>query len=158
MWSRFTKLAAALAVTAMALVNTPAQAADLIVKYDQSQIIRLDRPVAEIIIGNSTIADVAVQAPTMLVVTGKTFGITNVIILDASRQIIAEHRIVVQRDEVNIVTLHAAAKRQSYNCTPRCNPSLVVGDDLNYFENVAKVSERKIKFSEGATDTGSGGQ
>ncbi|HRD75201.1 MAG TPA: pilus assembly protein N-terminal domain-containing protein [Hyphomicrobiaceae bacterium] len=157
MWSKFAKLAA-VAVVAAVVTAAPVSAADLIVKYDQSQIIRLDRPVAEIIIGNSTIADVSVQAPQMLVVTGKTFGITNVIILDASRQTIAEHRIIVQRDEVNIVTLHAAAKRQSYNCTPRCNPSLVVGDDLNYFETVAKVSERKIKFSEGANDASGGGQ
>src|SRR6476619_4030808 len=61
---------------------------DLIVNYDQSQLVKLPRPAAEIIIGNPAIADVNVQNSNLLVVTGKTCGITNLIVLDAQRNVI----------------------------------------------------------------------
>lgn len=129
---------------------SPAAAQDLIVKYDQSQLLRLPRPVSEIIIGNPTIADITVQSSDMLVVTGKSFGITNVIVLDSDRSVIQDQRILVVRDEAKTVNLQKGSKRESYNCTPQCNPSLVVGDDSAYFDTVAKTSERKIKFSGGS--------
>ena len=81
-------------------------AEDLIVNYDQSQLVRLPRPAAEIIIGNPAIADVNVQNGNLLVVTGKTFGITNMIILDAQRNVIQEQRILVKRDEAKVVNLN----------------------------------------------------
>ncbi|MFV0296327.1 MAG: pilus assembly protein N-terminal domain-containing protein [Hyphomicrobiaceae bacterium] len=132
----------------------PASAQDLVVKYDQSQILRLPRAVSEIIIGNPTIADVTVQAPNLLVVTGKTFGITNVISLDAERHVIMDQRVVVVREESKVVNLQKGSSRESYNCTPICNPSLVVGDDQKYFSFVSSNSERKIKFSENSADSG----
>lgn len=138
------------------LQSLPAAAQDLVVKYDQSQLLRLPRPVAEIVIGNPTIADVTVQGPNLLVVTGKTFGITNVISLDAARNIIMDQRVVVVREEVRVVNLQKGGKRESYNCTPQCNPSLVVGDDSAYFESVVRTGERKIKFSESGADGGPG--
>lgn len=140
-------LRAALMAAALGFCTCPAAASDLIVKYDQSQLLRLPRPVSEIIIGNATIADVTVQSSDTLVVTGKSFGITNVIVLDADRNVIQDQRVLVVRDEAKTVNLQKGGKRESYNCTPQCNPSLVVGDDSGYFETVAKTSERKIKFS-----------
>jgi Flp pilus assembly secretin CpaC len=84
----------AIAVAAIAAVSAlaagPARAADddIIVKYDQSQLLRLKRPAAEIIIGNPSIADVSVQSGNLLVITGKSFGVTNIITLDADRNVI----------------------------------------------------------------------
>ena len=107
----------------------PRTAEDLIVNYDQSQLVRLPRPAAEIIIGNPAIADVNVQNGNLLVVTGKTFGITNMIVLDAQKNMILEQRILVKRDEAKVVNLKRGTLRQSYNCTPQCNPSIVIGDE-----------------------------
>ena len=147
--SRILAFAAGFAVSMLVVLPfSGAKAQDLIVKYDQSQLLRLPRPVAEIIVGNPSIVEVTAQANNLLVVTGKTFGITNVIALDAERNIIQDQRVMVVRDEVKTVTLMKADKRQSYNCTPQCNPSLVVGDDDKHFETLAKVADRKIKFSE----------
>jgi hypothetical protein len=154
--SRFATLVRGLAFAA-ALPATGAVAQDLIVKYDQSQLLRLPRPVAEIIIGNPSIADVTVQSNNLLVVTGKTFGITNVIALDSDRAIIQDQRVIVVREEAGVVNLQKGSKRESYNCSPNCNPSLVSGDEQGYFENVGRMAERKIKFSDGAADGGGGG-
>jgi Flp pilus assembly protein, secretin CpaC len=138
------------AVVNVAIAMGAAAAEDLIVKYDQSQLWRLERPIAEIIIGNPTIADVTIQSNDLLVVTGKSFGITNIIALDANREVVAERRVLVQRDERKVVNLHKGGKRESYNCSPQCNPMTTIGDDPEYFETVAKLSERKIKLSSGA--------
>ena len=96
--------AAMLAVAGSCLAQART-AEDLIVNYDQSQLVKLPRPAAEIIIGNPSIADVNVQNGNLLVVTGKTFGITNMIILDAQRNIILDQRILVKRDEAKVVNL-----------------------------------------------------
>jgi hypothetical protein len=158
--ARYRHAATALLVTATASILTiePGAAADdLMVKYDQSQLWQLPRTPAEIIIGNPTIADIAIQGGGLLVITGKSFGITNVIALDAERRVIEERRVLVQRDEIKVVNLHKGGKRESYNCSPQCNPTITVGDDPQYFDVVAKTSERKIKMSEGQTDPNGGG-
>jgi len=147
-------IACALATTGVA----PAAAEDLIVKYDQSQLLRMPSKVAEFIIGNPSIADVSIQSSDLLVVTGKSFGITNVIALDVDRNIIKEARVIVVRDQVRVVNVQKAGKRESYNCTPQCNPSLVVGDDQVYFDSVVRAAERKIRFSEGQAEQGQANQ
>jgi Flp pilus assembly secretin CpaC len=141
-------LAVALAFAAVVTGSTAASAGDLVVTYDQSQLLRLPRPAAELIVGNPSIADITVQSGNLLVITGKTFGVTNLIALDADRNIIQDQRIVVTRDEAGTVNLHKAGKRQSYTCTPDCSPTIVIGDDSDYFETVKKHAEGKTKFSE----------
>ena len=134
-----------------ALAGVPfggAAAEDLIVKFDQSQILRLSRPAAEIIIGNPSIADVAIQSGNILVVTGKSFGITNVIALDGERNIIQDQRVFVQRDEVGVVNVTKGTARQTYACAPQCNPTITIGDDQTFLETNIKVSSAKMKFSE----------
>jgi Flp pilus assembly secretin CpaC len=156
-------LAAAIAAVSVLAVSTlaavPAQAVDdLIVKYDQSQLLRLPKPATEIIVGNPSIADVAIQSGNLLVVTGKTFGITNIIALDADRNVIQDQRVLVKRDEGKVVNLVRGTDRQSYNCTPQCNPSITIGDEQKYFEAIRNASQNKISISEGTGDKGQQGQ
>jgi len=125
---------------------------DIIVTYDQSQLLSLPRPAAEIIIGNPVIADVSVQSGNLLVITGKSFGITNMIALDAKRQIIFDRRILVRRDDVRVVNLQRGSLRQTFNCTPQCNPTITVGDEPAYFEATLKAAEKKSGMSEKAAD------
>lgn len=131
-------------------------AGDLIVRYDQSQLLRLPRPATEIIIGNPSIADVALQGGNLLVVTGKTFGITNVIALDQDRNVIQDQRVLVERDERRVVNLHKGSSRFTYSCTPNCEPNLTIGDNPDFFAAVSKANTDKIKFSEGQADSGGG--
>ncbi len=146
-------LAATTLMAAVVLDATAVKAEDLIVRYDQSQLLRLPRPVVDIIIGNPSIADVSIQGGNMLVVTGKTFGITNVIALDSEKNVIQDQRIIVERDERRMVNLNKGSQRQSFTCTPNCSPTLTIGDDSVYFEQVMKSSSSKTKFS----DSGDGG-
>lgn len=148
---------ATLAAAPIALAPA-ASANDLVVKYDQSQLLRLPRPVAEIIVGNPSIADVTVQSTNLLVVTGKTFGITNVIALDADRNVIQDQRVVVVRDQARQVSIYKGVKRETYSCAPACNPALMAGDDAKYFADVKQGFEGKTKFSDTAADGSTAGQ
>ncbi len=141
----------------LALGSQQARAGDLIVRYDQSQILRLPRPVTELIIGNPSIADISIQGSDLLVITGKTFGVTNVIALDAERNVIQDQRVIVQRDEQRMVNLHKGAVRQSFSCTPTCQPTITIGDDPSYFDLITKHSAQKTKFSDSGDSSGGGG-
>ncbi len=145
---------AILCASALGLVAVPAAAGDLVVRYDQSQLLRLPRPASEIIVGNPSIADVALQDGNLVVVTGKTFGITNIIALDADHNIIQDQRVMVERDDRKVVNLHLGSQRFTYACTPNCEPTLTIGDEKEFFDNVKSANTSKMKFSEGASDQG----
>ena len=131
-----------------------ASAGDLIVRYDQSQLLRLPRLASEVIIGNPSIADVSLQGGNLLVVTGKTFGITNVIALDAERNVIQDQRVIVERDDHKVVNLYKGNSRYTYSCTPNCETNLTIGDEKTYFETINKNANDKTKFSESQSDGG----
>lgn len=150
-------LTAAAVMGAIGIEATEARADDLVVVYDQSQLLRLPRPASEIIIGNPSIADVTVQGGNLLVITGKTFGLTNIIALDAERNVIQDQRVLVQRDDRRMVNLHKGGLRQTFSCTPNCSPTLTIGDDTAYFDMVSKHNSTKTRFSD-ASSEGSGNQ
>jgi Pilus formation protein N terminal region len=137
-----------------ALSMMPAAAGDLVVRYDQSQLLRLPRPASEIIIGNPSIADVALQDGNLLVVTGKTFGITNIIALDADHNVIQDQRVMVERDDRRVVNLLKGSQRFTYACTPNCEPTLTIGDEKTFFDDVKSANSSKTSFSDGASDKG----
>ncbi len=145
-----TLIAATTFVFTMMMSAPTAQADDLIVHYDQSQLLRMPRNVANVIIGNPSIADVTVQRGNLLIITGKTFGITNIIALDDERNIIQDQRVIVQRDERRIVNLHKGSQRASFSCSPNCEPTITIGDSEEYFTLVQKHSEAKTQFSQGS--------
>jgi Flp pilus assembly secretin CpaC len=152
------KLSAPWALSVLLIAySTPAGANDLIVRYDQSQLLQMPRAVSEIIIGNPSIADVSVQSGNMLVITGKTFGITNIIALDSDKNVIQDQRVVVERDERGIVNVSRAGQRQSFSCTPNCAPTITIGDEAAYFNQVVQSSTTKTRFSETGSDGGAGG-
>lgn len=147
-------VAATLLMAGAVLDATKARADDLVVVYDQSQLLRLPRPATEIIIGNPSIADVTIQGGNLLVVTGKTFGLTNIIALDSERNVIQDQRVVVKRDDRRMVNLTKGGLRQTYSCTPNCSPTLTIGDDTAFFDLVSKHNQTKTKFSNSGGDGG----
>ena len=94
------------------------------------------------------------QASNLLVVTGKTFGITNVIALDAERNVIQDQRVIVERDDHKVVNLYKGNSRYTFSCTPNCETNLTIGDDKVYFDAVAKANSDKTKFSESQSEGG----
>jgi Pilus formation protein N terminal region len=134
-----------LATLLAAVSAVPASAAskDITVLIDQATLLLLERPVAEIVVGNPSIADVAVQSGKVLVLTGKSFGETNLIVLDAQGKVIANRRLIVQEPSTGYVTVYKGGARQTLSCAPNCETPLVIGDDPAYFEALSKEIKTK---------------
>lgn len=150
-------VAVAALLAALGLDAAAARADDLIVRYDQAQLLRLPRPVSEIIVGNPSIADVTIAGGNLLVITGKTFGITNVIALDNEHNIIQDQKIMVERDQT-LVNLRRGPQRETYSCTPQCSPNLTIGDEAQFFSSLASQNTQKTKFSESGSEGDRGNQ
>ena len=122
---------AALAVAAvlMAPVAAVAESAPVSVKVNMARILRINAPAATVIVGNPGIADVAIQDPQTLVLTGKSYGQTNLIILDAQGNPIADTMIEVVQEQAGLVTVYLGDKRTSLACEPICQPIIMLGDD-----------------------------
>jgi Flp pilus assembly secretin CpaC len=106
---------------AAALVPHAAMAdAAIRVTMNQAKIVKLARPADTIIIGNPEIADASVQDADTIVLTGKGFGTTNIVILDAKGSPIVDEQIVVTRQTADSVRVYRRAEIQTLSCTPYC--------------------------------------
>ena len=104
------------------------------------------------IIGNPSIADISVQSDRLIAVTGKTFGVTNLIVLNARGNVIANRRLIVRADDQKMVNLTRGAVRQTYNCAPNCQSVIKIGDEADYFANIARMASEKMKVADSVAE------
>lgn len=109
-----------------------AESAPVTVKVNMARILRINAPAATVIIGNPGIADAAIQDPQTLVLTGKSYGQTNLIVLDAQGNPIADTMIEVVQEQAGLVTVFLGERRTSMACEPVCQPIIMLGDDKAY--------------------------
>lgn len=109
-----------LAALAGSLLALPALAEPIQVLMNQAKIVKLARPADTIVIGNPLIADASVQDATTIVLTGKGFGVTNLVILDADGSTIVDEEIVVSRHFANSVRVYRRSDVQTLSCSPYC--------------------------------------
>lgn len=133
-------------------------ARDIEVLIDQATMLRLERSAAEIVVGNPSIADVAVQDSKVLVLTGKSFGETNLIVLDAQGKVLINRRVVVEEPRGEYVTVYRGSSRATLHCTPNCETPLVIGDDPSYFESLAKEIRTKQAIGQTSAEGETQGQ
>lgn len=114
--------AAACCAAALALAATPAVADEGLIRVfmDHARIIRLDRPISKVIIGSADVADVTVADAHTIVLTGKSYGTTNLVILDADGAPIVDEQVLVSVDEANTLRIFKQTERSVYSCTPAC--------------------------------------
>jgi Flp pilus assembly secretin CpaC len=99
------------------------------VYMNQARVLKLDRPVAKVIIGNAEVADATVADPTTIVLTGRSFGTTNLVLLDNLGNAIADERILVSSDEGNTVRVYRQTDRTVLSCTPTCEEPARTADN-----------------------------
>lgn len=106
---------------AAAPLNAAQEERDVLRVYmDHARVLRLDRPVAKVIIGNAEVADATVADARTIVLTGKSFGSTNILLLDAGGNPIVDERILVTIDESNSVRVYKQTERTVFSCAPNC--------------------------------------
>ena len=111
-------LALALGAAGGAMADTGIQ-----VVMNQATIVKLARPADTIGIGNPAIADASVQDATTVVLTGKGFGVTNLVILDSEGAPVVDEQVFVTRGDARSVRIYRRADIQTLSCTPLCESS-----------------------------------
>jgi Flp pilus assembly secretin CpaC len=139
-----------LAAVALATTIAGANAEPISVIVDQAKVMRISRPADVVIIGNPAIADATIQDSQTLIITGHSFGSTNMIVLDAQGQSIADEMITVAPQNDQVVTVYRRAARQTFSCTPDCSPVLAVGDTQQAFDAVNTQIQQQTSLSQGA--------
>jgi Flp pilus assembly secretin CpaC len=127
---RFTQWGAAAAVAMQ--ISSAAGAEVINVKMDQANIARVPPRTATLVVGNPLIADVTVQAGGVMVVTGKGYGVTNIIALDQAGKLLFE-KLVRVKSPVESVVVYRGITRESYSCAPYCERRITVGDTPEFF-------------------------
>lgn len=135
---------AAFALAAVIGISTvPAYAettAPVSVKVNMARILRISSPANTVIIGNPGVADVTIQDSQTLVLTGKSYGQTNMIVLDAQGKAIADTLIEVVQAQADIVTVYMGQARTTLACSPVCQPTIMLGDDSGFSSQLASSS------------------
>jgi Flp pilus assembly secretin CpaC len=90
------------------------------VSMNHARVLRLDRPVSKVIVGNAKVADATVSDAHTIVLTGRSYGTTNLVLLDADGNAIVDERILVSIDEGNTVRVFRQTERTVLSCTPNC--------------------------------------
>ncbi len=105
----------------------------VVVMVDHAKVVRLPEKAQTVIVGNPGIADVSVQRNGVMVVTGKSFGVTNLIALDVNGALLAESLVRVGAASDSVLTVQRGLDRESYSCTPACQPTVRLGDAQRFF-------------------------
>ncbi len=125
-------LALAILTSSALMVDVPLAADGVSVNVNMARILRINSPASTVIIGNPGIADVTIQDPKTLILTGKAYGQTNLIILDSIGNPIADTMVDVVQQEANLMTVYQGRARTTMVCDPVCQPTPMLGDDPAY--------------------------
>ena len=112
--------------------TAPVLAETVSVKVNMARILRISAPANTVIIGNPRVADVTIQDPQTLVLTGKSFGQTNMIVLDSQGNAIADTLVEVVQAQADLVTVYMGSARTTLACAPVCQPTIMLGDDPSF--------------------------
>ena len=125
----------------LGLAATPAFAAEGIsVLMNEAKIVKLSRAADTIVVGNPAIADASVQDATTLVLTGRGFGVTNLVVLDETGAPIVDEQIFVSRQDARSVRIYRRSQVQTLSCTPYCEGS--------YKSEAERMSEIEMNASQ----------
>jgi Flp pilus assembly secretin CpaC len=128
----------------------PTMADDAIdVTIDFAKMLKIDRPAHTVVVGNPGIADASVSDDETLVLTGKTAGTTNLIVLDVDGEEILNAIVRVSSDSRQLTTVFYGAQRQTFSCAPVCEQVISVGDDPTKFENATTQIQTRQQFLTG---------
>lgn len=138
------------AVMGPALMTQAAENETVLVTVDHAKVIKLPEKAQTVVIGNPIVADVTVQKNGVMIVTGKSFGVTNLIALDSAGNMIAESLVRVRAPTENVLTVQRGMERESYSCAPKCQPSVQLGDAQKFFGETGGQATSRNGMASGA--------
>lgn len=118
-----------LAITVIALVTaSPVLASPrLTVELDHSRRIMLSGVASSVIVSNPKIADVTLVDSHSVIVQGRGFGETDVMIVDRAGHMLMDSRVMVVAPSQGMVTIQRGPLTADFSCSPRCEALPVPG-------------------------------
>ena len=110
--------------------EAPAASGPISVKVNMARILKISAPAATVVIGNPGVADVTIQDPRTLILTGKSYGQTNMIVLDSHGEVVVDTPVEVVQSQADTVTVYNSGARATLACAPTCQPMVMLGDDV----------------------------
>ena len=118
----------------------------IVVHLDEARVIKLPDRASTVVVGNPQIADLSVQPGGLAVITGKSYGATNFLIMDKSGAVLTEHTVEVQGPTDKIVVVYRGINRATYSCTPECAARVTLADQTDFFtDTLARMSARNAQ-------------
>jgi Flp pilus assembly secretin CpaC len=119
----------------LAAAARPLPDESLQIALDLATVLRIPEGTDTLAIGNPSIADVTKpQAGGFAVVTGKSYGATNLLALDSRGETLKEMMIYVAAPAERTVVVQRGLARETWSCSPRCEPTTTIGDAPEYFD------------------------
>ncbi|MEM5518797.1 pilus assembly protein N-terminal domain-containing protein [Henriciella sp. AS95] len=112
--------------------------------------LRLSKAAASVVIGNQNVADVAVADPHLVFLTGKSFGTTNLLVLDDANNIIYSADVVVTTNSASLVTINRGGASFTYDCAPDCRDAPMIGDEEGHFQRALSQAQAAQNLTEGS--------
>jgi Flp pilus assembly secretin CpaC len=133
----------------LALASPAWSASDIVIQADQAKIITVSGQPGTVVVGNPSIADVTVQGD-RVVLMGRNYGVTNLIILDREGNQLAALDVTVQITDKNAVQVFKAGGRMTLACAPMCEQTLQVGDEsTKVFDPLTRQMQTKSDIASG---------
>lgn len=119
----------AIAAAAAAVLAFPAagmaQSARLNVEIDQATRVQLRGPAGSVIVGNPLIADVTVVDSNTLYITGKGYGVTEIVAVDTIGRTVFQSQVVVSEGSgTGRVRVWRGGQATEMACGSSCSPSV----------------------------------
>lgn len=118
------RLSALLAALALAVVPAAASAQTLNVEIDRSARVQLAGTASSVIVGNPQIADVSVVDANTLFITGKGYGVTEVVAVDGVGRTLFQREVVVTGGSTGSVRVWRGGQATEMACASSCAPSI----------------------------------
>lgn len=129
-------------------MSVAAHAGQITVEAGTAKALKLNARADSIVIGNPNVADVAVHNDQLLFISGKSYGTTNLMIFDVDGNTIHSSNVVVTANTATWVSVNRAGANFTYDCAPRCRPTMSPGDDDDHFGSVAEQVQAQSRLNE----------
>ena len=107
-----------------AAVAVQAQSRPLNVEIDHATRVQLRAPAGSVIVANPRIADVTVVDANTLFITGKGYGVTDIVAVDALGRPLFQSQVVVSAGSTGSVRVWRGAQATEMTCAASCAPSV----------------------------------
>jgi len=147
-------LVSGLGLSSAAAAGAAAPSDVLKITLDQAKIAKVPTGTTTLVVGNPSIADVTMlKGGVGMVVTGKGYGETNLVAIDAQGNILDEKQIEVTPTR-SVLVVQRGDARSSYTCNPWCMPTVQLGDADTTFEDAGKQITTRNTLAQSAITGG----